>query len=65
MEHGSKEKVSYHALYTHTHTHSIRKTVLLSSAVPVLKLHDGTLVVKSNNFYNVSDAISVTREIYR
>lgn len=63
MEHGSKEKVSCHALYTHTH--SIRKTVLLSSAVPVLKLHDGTLVVKSNNFYNVSDAISVTREIYR
>lgn len=52
-------------IYTHTHTHSIRKTVLLSSAVPVLKLHDGTLVVKSNNFYNVSDAISVTREIYR
>lgn len=63
MEHGSKEKVSCHALYTHTH--NIRKTVLLSSAVPVLKLHDGTLVVKSNNFYNVSDAISVTREIYR
>lgn len=43
----------------------MRKTVRLSSAVPVLKLHDGTLVVKSNNFYNVSDAISVTREIYR